>query len=204
MVEQTKVKPTIYTPAEYFALEGQSEVRHEYFDGEIFAMAGTSKPHNALCFNMAMALNNGLRGSGCQVCMGSVCTAVEENFHYTYPDIVVSCHPDDRRDKLMVCHPVLIVEVLSPGTADYDRTGKFRQYQKLPSLRHYLLVAQTQSCVEYYRRNEANEWVYTAPTEPTDVLEIADLSLKIPLSDLYDDADVPFLRVVPPTRNEAF
>ena len=196
---QAEFKPVTYTPEEYFALEAQSEVRHEFFDGEIFAMAGTSKPHNDICFNTTLALKSRLRGSGCRVYMENIRTVVQENFHYTYPDIVVSCSPEDRRDKIMVSHPVLIVEVLSPGTGDYDRTGKFQQYQKLPSLRHYLLVSQTQWIVEWYRRNEAGEWVYTVLTGAADVLEIPDLGLKVPLADIYDDTDVPFLRVVPPT-----
>ena len=198
-MEQAEFQSTYYTPEEYFALESRSEVRHEFFDGEVFAMAGTSKPHNAVCLNIALAFKAGLRGGKCRVFMESIRTAVQENFHYTYPDIVVSCHPDDRRDKLMISHPVLIVEVLSPGTADYDRTGKFRQYQKLPSLRHYLLVSQTQWSVEWYRRNEAGEWVYTVLNEAADLLEVPDLGLKVPLADIYDDTDVPFLRVVPPT-----
>ena len=191
-----------YTPEEYFALEAQSDVRHEYFDGEIFAKTGTSKAHNDLCLNLAINFKASLRGSGCRVQMENVRTAVQENFHYTYPDIVVSCDPDDHRDQLMVRHPVLLVEVLSPGTADYDRTGKFRQYQKLPTLRHYLLVAQTQWSLEHYRRNAADEWVFTALTEPDDVLEIPDLGLRLALADLYDDTGVPFLRVVPPGDGE--
>ena len=199
IIEQGAFKPAIYTPEEYFALEARSEVRHEFFDGEIFAMAGTSKPHNDLCFNVTLALKKGLRGSGCKVYMENIRTVVQRNLHYTYPDVVVSCSPDDRRDKLMISHPVLIVGVLSPGTAEYDRGLKFRQYQKLPSLRHYLLESQTQRSVEWYRRNEAGEWVYTVLNEAADVLEIPDLGLKVPLADIYDDTDVPFLRVVPPT-----
>jgi Uma2 family endonuclease len=196
--------PATYTPEEYFALEAQSDVRHEYFDGEIFAMAGTSKPHNAICLNLALAFRTGLRGSGCKVYMESIRTAVQRNFHYTYPDVVVSCHPDDRRDKIMISHPVLIAEVLSPGTEEYDRSTKLQQYQKLPSLRHYLLVAQTSWRVEWYRRTEAGEWLFTILTQPTDVLEIPDLGLKVALADIYDDTDVAPLRVAPPTGQEEF
>lgn len=201
-MEQAKFQPTYYTPEEYFALEARSEVRYEFFDGEIFAMAGASSAHNLLKGNLVAALRTGARERRCRVFDENMRLAVQEGLHYAYPDIMVTCHPADRRNTLTVNHPVLIVEVLSPGTADYDRTGKFRQYQKLPSLRHYLLVSQAQWSVEWYRRNEAGEWVYTVLNEAADVLEIPDLGLKVPLADIYDDTDVPFLRVVPPTATD--
>ncbi|MFD1468463.1 Uma2 family endonuclease [Hymenobacter caeli] len=186
-----------YTAEEYFALEAASEVRHEYFDGEIFAMAGASKSHNLLAQNVASGLRGGLRGKGCQVFMEDVRLVVKENNHYAYPDVLVSCDPDDRRDPYLVRQLVLIVEVLSPSTAEYDRTEKFAQYQKLPSLRHYLLVSQTAWVVEWFRRDEVGQWIYTLLSEPTDVLEIPDLGLHLPLAELYDDTDVAPLRVAP-------
>ena len=87
-----------YTPEEYFAFETQSEERHEYFDGEILAMAGCTKSHNLITQNFTLALPGSLRGKGCQVFMEDVRLAVQDNFHYTYPDVVVTCDPADRRD----------------------------------------------------------------------------------------------------------
>jgi Uma2 family endonuclease len=92
---------------------------------------------------------------------------------------------------------VLIVEVLSPSTAEYDRSRKFNQYKKLPSLRHYLLVSQTAWVLEWFRRDDANQWIYTVLSEPTDVLEMPDLQLHLPLADMYDDTDVAPLQVEP-------
>jgi len=186
-----------YTPAEYFALEEQSEVRHEYYDGEVFAMAGGTKSHNLIAQSITLGLRAGLRGSGCQVFMKDVRLAVQDEFHHTYPDVVVSCDPADRRDPYLVRQPVLIVEVLSPSTGEYDRGRKFNQYKQLLSLRHYLLVSQTAWVLEWFRRNEADEWVYTVLSDPADVLEIADLSLHLPLPEVYDDTDVAPLLLAP-------
>lgn len=186
-----------YTCEEYFALEAQSDVRHEYFDGEIFAIAGGTKSHNLITQNVTLALRAGLRGKGCQVFMEDVRLAVQEALHYTYPDVVVSCDPADRRDPYFVRQPVLIVEVLSPSTAEYDRSQKFNQYKKLPSLRHYILVSQTAWVLEWFRRNDANEWIHTVFSDPADVLEIPDLNLRLPLANVYDDTDVAPLLPAP-------
>jgi len=185
-----------YTPEEYFALEAQSEERHEYFDGEIFAMAGGTKSHNLIAQNFTLALRASLRGKGCQVFMEDVRLTVQDDFHYTYPDVVVTCDPADRRDPYLIRQPVLIIEVLSPSTADYDRSRKFTQYQKIASLRHYILVSQTAWVLEWFRRDEAGQWIYTVFSDPADVLEIPELSLRLPLADVYDDTDVALLALV--------
>lgn len=186
-----------YTPEEYFALEAQSEVRHEYFDGEVFAMAGTTIPHNLIKGNIMAGLRAGVRERGCRAYDESVRLAVQDQFHYTYPDIMVSCNPADRHSSLLIRQPVLIVEVLSPSTAEYDRSQKFNQYKKLASLRHYILVSQTAQVLEWFRRNEANEWIYSVFSEPNDVLEIPELNLCLPLADAYDDTDVAPLQLMP-------
>ena len=185
-----------YTSEEYFALEVQSEVRHEYFDGEIFAMAGGPKSHNLIAQNVASGLRPGVRSKGCQVFMEDVRLAVQDDFHYTYPDVMVSCDPGDRRDPYLVRQPVLIVEVLSASTAEYDRSRKFNQYKKIPSLRHYILVSQTAWVLEWFRRDEAGQWIYTVLSDPGDVLEILDLDLRLPLADVYDDTDVAPLALI--------
>ena len=185
-----------YTAEEYFALEAQSELRHEYFDGEVFAMAGGTKAHNLITQNITLALRAGVRGRGCQVFMEDVRLAVQDDLHYTYPDVVVSCDPGDRRDPYLIRQPVLIVEVLSSSTAEYDRSRKFNQYKKIPSLRHYILVSQTAWVLEWFRRDEAGQWVYTVLSDLADVLEIPDLSLLLPLADMYDDTDVAPLALI--------
>ena len=188
-----------YTPAQYFALEEQSELRHEFFDGEVFAVAGTTISHNLIKGNIVAGLRTGARQLGCRVYDESVRLAVQDNFHYTYPDVMVSCEPADRRNSLLIRQPVLIVEVLSPSTAEYDRSQKFKQYKEIASLRHYILVSQTAWVLEWFRRDELNQWIHTVLSDPADVLEIPDLNLLLPLADVYDDTDVaPLLPLVLP------
>ncbi|RZK90197.1 MAG: Uma2 family endonuclease [Hymenobacter sp.] len=194
---QAEIQTRRYTPEEYFALEAQSEVRHEYFEGEVFAMAGGSKTHNLLMQNASTRLRAPLRSKGCQVFVGDVRLVAKERFYYTYPDVVVSCDPADRRDPCLVRSPVLIMEMLSPATGDYDRTTKFENYQKMLSLRYYLLVSPLAWIVEWFRRDEAGQWIYTLLTGPAGTLEIPDLGLVLPLRELYEDTDVAPLRVMP-------
>ena len=159
-------------------------------------MAGGTKSHNLITQNIALALRQSLRGKGCQVFNNGVLVEIVRDVIYTYPDVVVTCDPTDRRDPLTVRQPVLIVEVLLPSTADYDRSRKFTQYQKIASLRHYILVSQTAWVVEWFWRNEAGQWIYTVFSNPADVLEIPDLRLRLPLADVYEDTDVAPLAVV--------
>jgi len=186
-----------YTPEEYFELEAHSEIRHEYVEGEVFAMAGASIAHNLIKGNLVAALRTEARRRGCRVLDENVRLEVRQNALYVYPDVLVTCDPADRRETHIVRHPVLIAEIQSPSTAEYDRTEKFANYQKMPSLRHYLLVSQTAWVVEWFRRDEAGQWIYTLLHEPTGVLEIPDLGLVLPLRELYEDTDVAPLRLTP-------
>jgi Uma2 family endonuclease len=192
-------QPRRYTSAEYFALEERSEVKHEYFDGEVFAMAGASIAHNTIGLNMYVGLRGALQGQGCRVQVSDVRVALQDNFHYTYPDVVVSFHPDDQREANQLHHPILIVEVLSESTAEYDRSDKFKHYRQLASLRYYVLVHQDRWLVEWFHRNEADEWVFHSLDAPGDVLEIVELHLCLPLVDLYAATNIAPLRLMPPT-----
>ncbi|MDO7875609.1 Uma2 family endonuclease [Hymenobacter sp. ASUV-10] len=195
-------QPHYYTPAEYFALEEQGEVRHEYFGGEVFAMAGATKAHNLLSKAMMNGLDAALLGRQCRVFIGDVRVVIKENHHYVYPDVVVSCDPDDERDDLLVRKPLLIVEVLSDSTAAYDRSDKFKHYRQLASLRYYVLIHQNRWLVEWFHREEPDKWVYHSLDSPTDVLEIAELNLQLPLADLYAATNIAPLRLTPPPGEE--
>ncbi|MDQ2769938.1 MAG: Uma2 family endonuclease [Bacteroidota bacterium] len=187
---QPELQPHHYTAEEYFALEAQSDVRHEFFEGEVFAMAGESIAHNTIAQNFVLALRPALRGKTCRVQMEGIQLAVEANRHYTYPDIVVSCDPDDQRESRRLHHPLLIVEVLSPSTEAYDRGLKFNQYKKLTSLRHYLLVSQKTWLVEWYQLSEHGLWGHTALAEAADAVVIPELNLTLTLVQIYEEAGV--------------
>ena len=194
-MEQTLACPLRYSAEEYFALEEKSLVRHEFFEGEVFAMAGASIAHNTIALNVALACRVALRGKKCRVQMEAVRLAVEANRHYAYPDVMVSCDPHDQRESQQLHSPVLIVEVLSPSTEAYDRGLKFNQYKKLPSLRHYLLVSQKTWLVEWYQLREPGVWGHTALAEAADAVVIPELNLHLTLVQLYEEAGVAPMKV---------
>lgn len=193
-MEPTERQPRRYTAEEYFALEETSEVRHEFFEGEIFAMAGESTAHNLIAGNLYMGLRLAVRGRGCQVFIENVQLTVRRGQQYVYPDVLVTCHPQDAQQTRRIESPVLLVEVLSPSTAYYDRGHKFKKYKTLASLRHYLLVAQNRWLVEWYRRTASDEWTHTVLTEPDEELVIPELNFRLTLAQVYEDTDVAPLR----------
>ena len=193
---QVEQQPRRYSVEEYFALEEQSEVKHDFFDGEIFARTGADIAHNLIGLNFAASFRQALRGQPCKVLMEGVQLAVQEGRHYTYPDVMITCDPIDQQAKRIVKAPILLIEVLSPSTAEYDRGRKFNQYKQLPSLQHYLLVSQTSWLVEWYRREANNIWSFTALVEADDALFIPDLNINLTVAEIYEGTDIAPLKIV--------
>ncbi|MBD2769569.1 Uma2 family endonuclease [Hymenobacter sp. BT664] len=185
-----------YTVEEYFALEEQSETRYEYVDGEVFAKAGADVAHNLIGLNFATSFRQSLRGRACRTVMESVQLAVREGSHYTYPDVMISCDPGDQQAKRILRAPVLLIEVLSPSTAEYDRGRKFNQYKQLPSLQHYLLVSQTSWLVEWFRREANNIWSFTPLVEADEALVIPALNINLTVAEIYEGTGIAPLRIV--------
>ena len=181
------------TPAEYLAWERQQETRHEYVNGEVFAMTGASREHNLLCMNLGAALHAQLRGKPCEVYANDMRVKVEETGIYTYPDIVAVCgeprFEDDCVDTLL--NPVLIVEVLSESTERYDRGAKFAHYRGRASFQEYLLVAQTELRVERYRRQDGGRWLFVEYRDPEDQVELESLGCRLRLADIYERVALP-------------
>ena len=196
-MEQEKSTTKRYTVAEYMALEVRSDVRHEFFEGEVFAMAGASTRHNLLIGNCFLALRTGLRGSSCRVFTESVQLAVDHGRYYNYPDVAVTCAPADLLAERTIESPVLLIEVLSKSTANRDRSWKFNQYKQLASLRHYLLVSQSTCLVEWYRREESGVWSFMPLTLFTDELFISELGMTLRLQDIYEDTGVVQMTIHP-------
>jgi Uma2 family endonuclease len=132
---------TYISPEDYLAAEEVRPIKHEYRQGEIYAMAGASKPHAIITGNVSVLLRNHLRGSGCIPYMADMKVRIEAADCYYYPDVAVSC---DERDKNaaedFIRYPRLIVEVLSPTTAAFDRGDKFADYRTSESLQEYVLI----------------------------------------------------------------
>jgi Uma2 family endonuclease len=151
-----------YTYEDYLALEHDSELKHEFDDGEIFAMAGGSPRHSALASRISAALEN-TRPSGCTAFQSDMRIRVLATGRATYPDVSMVCGPieldPDDRSGTTITNPVLLVEILSPSTEDVDRGSKWRDYQRIPSLQEYVLVNQ-EPRVEIYRRLRSGNWEY--------------------------------------------
>ena len=189
-MKSAQATPRRYSVEEYLALEEVSEVRHEFYRGEIFAKSGGIGFHNIVKQNCVISLRLALRGKGCRVCDENVRLAVLEGELYTYPDVMVTRHPDDSPDKPTMHHPLLLIEVLSPSTESHDRVWKFNRYTRLPSLQHYLLVSASTWLVEWYRREPSGVWSYSPLADVNDSVALPELNIVLAPADIYTELDI--------------
>jgi Uma2 family endonuclease len=192
---------TRYTVSEYLALERAACARHEYLDGQIYAMAGESPNHGRICVNLTVALSLQLRGSGCEVFskdMKVYCPAPQRRSAladlFAYPDLVVVCGAMQFHDEVqdVLRNPTLLIEVLSPSTEAFDRGEKFYRYSAgLPTLMHYLLVAQDQPRIDHYARDAGGLWTLRMVAGITERLDIAPLGWTVPLAESYERVVFP-------------
>lgn len=177
----------LLTPAEYLAFERQSETKHEYVAGELFAMVGASRAHNLIVATTITSLNNALAARPCDVYPSDMRVKIGTLGIYTYPDITVVCGEseleDSEQDTLL--DPTVIIEVLSPSTQRYDRGLKFRRYQLIPSLRHYLLIAQDEPRVEHYTIAQDGELKLRVLRDIHTTVDLAAIDCRLPLTEIY-------------------
>jgi Uma2 family endonuclease len=167
---------------EFLAWENEQELRHEFVDGEIYAMVGGTRAHNIIALNLAFMLRNQLWPRGCEVFSENV--KLLAGPHVFYPDVIVSCTADDL-DPALVRRPVLLAEVLSSTNEAYDRGQKWHEYQAhLPSLQAYLLVAQNQPRVDLLRRS-GDGWHSTTHVGLDAVIELSDPPCRLRLAEIY-------------------
>ena len=183
--------PNYYlSPEEYLSHERRAEVKGEYFDGVIYAMAGGSERHNLITGNLVTELNVRLREAPCRVYPSDMKVRLPNSKKFFYPDVSVVCgevkFADETRD--VILNPVLIVEVLSESTEAFDRGKKFSSYQQIESLREYLLVAQDEFVVEHYLRQE-DGWLYTKTSGLDAAIVLPALNCRIALSDIYNKVE---------------
>jgi Uma2 family endonuclease len=172
---------------DYIEGEPGSEIRHEYIDGQVYAMGGASDRHGLIVGNLFMKLRPATRGTFCQLFIADMKIRLKisgQDIFY-YPDLLLSCDPADRETYFRSC-PCLIIEVLSESTERIDRREKMLAYQTLPSLQEYVLVAQDDRQVEIYRRR--NEWQPEIVNEGVFHLDCLDLSVS--LDGVYEDVTV--------------
>lgn len=177
-----------YTREEYLALEEAAEYKSEYYRGEIFAMAGTSATHNRIVLNVASFLDRELPKKRCDVFASDVRLQVESRDLFTYPDIMIVCEKpqfyENRNDT--VTNPVIIFEVLSEATKNYDRGEKFEFYRAIPTLKEYVLVDQHKIHVEHFLKVEPGKWILTEYDDILHELKLAAVDLIIPLQAIYN------------------
>jgi Uma2 family endonuclease len=180
------------TPEEYLRRERAAETRSEYYRGRIYAMRGGSRQHARIVINLGAALHVQLGGGRCEAFLTNLRTKVRANGLYTYPDVVVACGEgeaeDEHEDTLL--DPTLIVEIVSPSTAAYDRGKKFALYRALDTLRTYVLIAQDQPHVEVFER-DGDRWVLREVSGLEATLELPAIGASVALRELYARVEWP-------------
>ncbi|MFO5529108.1 MAG: Uma2 family endonuclease [Cuspidothrix sp.] len=190
------------TPEEYFLWEEKQLLRHEYLNGELYAMSGGTQNHGRIASNIIFIVKGHLRGSGCQVGNSDCRVNILETKDYVYPDVSVTCDERDRTAIEAIQYPCLIVdisaslnvntersrgvEVLSPSTASYDRGDKFRLYRRNPSLQDYVLVDAEKIAIDLYRKNDLGNWeIFNY--QSGDNIELRSIDLSFPIESVYED-----------------
>ncbi|MSR13242.1 MAG: Uma2 family endonuclease [Gammaproteobacteria bacterium] len=169
--------------AAYLVWEAAQPLRHEYVDGEIFAMVGGTRQHETIALNLAAWLRNRLSGSPCRAYTAGMKVRVEAVNAYFYPDVFVTCSERDHQADDALSEPRLIIEVLSPSTEAYDRGDKFAKYRLLPSLEEYVLIDPESQRIESFRKDHTGHWVLYEFGQET--MRVASLDLEIPLAEVF-------------------
>ena len=183
-----------YTPEEYMALEEVADYKSEYYEGQIYAMSGGSVPHSTICVNLLTELGQKFKKQPCRVFNSDLRILVQQNGLYTYPDVAVVCgelqyaaNKDGSLRNDTITNPVLLAEVLSPSTKNYDQGGKFAMYRTLPSLQHYLLLDSERIYLDHYQKT-AQGWLLRTYQSRDDSLPLAlgGSRFKLNLTALYN------------------
>jgi Uma2 family endonuclease len=172
---------------EYLQLEEKSDIKHEYIDGEIYAMAGATDAHVTIAGNLFALLRNYLRGSDCRVYISDMKARIEKRDRFFYPDVMVTCDSRDRENSTYKQYPTLIVEVLYDSTEAFDRGDKFADYQTLDSLQEYVLINSKRQRVECFRRNNEGLWVLQSYTSENNFYQLKSIDFEGEISMLYED-----------------
>ena len=185
--------PHFITPQEYLAGEETSAAKHEYYDGQIYAMAGGTNAHAILCTNTLIVLGSQLLGKPCRAVSSEQRVKVEATGLHVYPDASVYCE-DARFDgagDTNLLDPTVIVEVLSRSTSAYDRGDKFDHYKRIETLQDYVLIEQTRVHVEHFHRLENSDWLLRSFDNLSDTLALLSVDCEITLNQIYEGLNVP-------------
>ena len=172
-----------FTPEEYFAWEEKQLEKHELINGQVYAMSGGSVNHSRIAIRLATMVDTHLDASNCITGNSDLKVKIVDTNNYTYPDVSVTCDDHDKTTDQYITYPCLIVEVLSPSTETYDRSGKFRLYRKNPVLQDYLLVSSTSIEMDLYHKNES-DWLIIN-YQAGDTVELKSINLSFPIEQIY-------------------
>jgi Uma2 family endonuclease len=176
-------------PEAYLIAEEQASVKHEYRNGQVYAMAGASDAHVTISLNVATLLKNHLRESKCRVFISDMKARIEDLNIYYYPDVLVTCDERDRTLFTYKCYPKVIIEVLSSSTEAFDRGDKFLDYQQIETLEEYVLISTTRQRVDCFRRNTEGLWVMQSYSLGQ-MLALNSLQFETALETLYEDVEL--------------
>jgi Uma2 family endonuclease len=174
------------TPEEYFRWEEQQLERHEYIDGEIYAMSGGTINHGDIALNFGAILKAHMRGRGCKTLNSDCRVKIFGMDKYVYPDLSVTCDDRDKTTTQYITHPCLIVEVLSSSTEAYDRGNKFKMYRRNPSLQEYVLVSAETIEIELFRKTDTDIW-QIVNYQAGDTVELKSIDLTFPIEQIYEE-----------------
>ncbi|PZV18879.1 MAG: hypothetical protein DCF20_02150 [Pseudanabaena sp.] len=177
------------TPEEYFAWEEKQIEKHELINGQVYAMSGGSVNHSRIAIRFVTMVDTHLDASSCITGNSDLKVNIVGTNNYTYPDISVTCDDRDKTTPNYFTYPCLIIEVLSPSTELYDRSGKFRMYRKNPNLQDYLLVSSNAIEMDLYHKNEAGDWLIINYQEG-DTVELKSINLSFPIEQIYRNLDL--------------
>ncbi len=182
---------TRLTAEQYLEIERQAEFKSEFYDGEMFAMAGAREVHNRLVWNLIGQLGPQLRSDGRRGYPSDMRVRTAIGL-FTYPDVAVVCGEpqflDERRDTLL--NPTLIIEVFSPSTEAYDRGRKFEHYRSIDALSEYVLVASDRMHIDLYTRRPGGQWLLTSASGPEETIELKSAGCRLAVADLYENVDI--------------
>lgn len=189
IVNEPAPKYNFVSQEDYLAAERVATEKHEYYNGEVFAMSGASMKHSAIEMNLAAVLHGKLKGKTCRPYNNSLRIHIPENTLYTYPDFSVICGEPELLDETYLDtakNPIIIIEILSKSTKDYDRGGKFFLYRAIPSLKEYILVDSLSVSVEMFIKNENGFWELHEFRDTNDTIISKALNLSISLNEIYE------------------
>lgn len=176
---------------EYFAMEETSEVKHQFYRGELFAMSGATRRHNLIVNNILIALKGKLKDRPCEVYTLDMRVEVDEYNHYTYPDLTIVCGKRDFREEkeYTLLNPTAIVEVLSESTESYDRGKKFQAYRNIPSLQAYILIPTNYKNIEVFQKSGDGRWSLSDPNAEG-ISVISSLGVSLAVDEVYEGVEI--------------